>query len=260
MSSPFPGMNPYLENPTTWSDVHNRLINSLANSLSKKLRPKYYIAVEERIYQTSEEESTLIGIPDDLVVQTETNKSINSNLGVANLTTKPITVKVPLTFAQKEAYLEVKEVTTRQVITTIELLSPKNKAAGEGRRKYEAKRQKIFASLTNLVEIDLLRKGNYLPFYGAEIVSDYRILISRSNTRPDAELYAFNLPEKIPSFPLPLRSEDVEPVVELSQLIDEVYELGSFDLRIDYSRPPVPNFSPEYSVWANDLLEKQGLR
>ncbi|MBZ8178770.1 DUF4058 family protein [Oscillatoria salina] len=260
MPSPFPGMNPYLENPATWSDVHNRLINNLANSLSSKLRPKYYIAVEERIYETSGEESTLIGISDDLVIQTQTNKSINSNLAVVNPTTKPITVKVPLTLTQKEAYLEIREVATRQVITTIEILSPKNKASGEGRQKYETKRQKIFASLTNLVEIDLLRQGRYLPFYGTEVASDYRILISRSNTRPNADLYAFNLPEKIPSFPLPLRSEDVEPVVELSKLVDEVYDLGSFDLRIDYSRPPVPSLSAEYSVWANDLLQKQGLR
>ncbi|KAB8319875.1 DUF4058 family protein [Tolypothrix campylonemoides VB511288] len=26
MNSPFPGMNPYLENPVFWSEVHHRLI------------------------------------------------------------------------------------------------------------------------------------------------------------------------------------------------------------------------------------------
>jgi Protein of unknown function (DUF4058) len=51
MSSPFPGMNPYLENPELWSGVHSRLIISLADILSPQLHPKYFVAVEERIYE-----------------------------------------------------------------------------------------------------------------------------------------------------------------------------------------------------------------
>lgn len=30
MPSPFPGMNPYLENPELWSQVHHRLLNAIA--------------------------------------------------------------------------------------------------------------------------------------------------------------------------------------------------------------------------------------
>ncbi|MGA9382516.1 MAG: DUF4058 family protein [Phormidium sp.] len=33
MPSPFPGMNPYLENPQLWSEVHHRLITAIANSI-----------------------------------------------------------------------------------------------------------------------------------------------------------------------------------------------------------------------------------
>lgn len=37
MPSPFPGMDPYLEHPSRWSEVHSRLINAIANSLEKCL-------------------------------------------------------------------------------------------------------------------------------------------------------------------------------------------------------------------------------
>ncbi|MEB3213342.1 MAG: DUF4058 family protein, partial [Leptolyngbyaceae bacterium] len=65
----------------------------------------------------------------------------------------------------KEAYLEVKEVATQAVITAIEILPPSNKR-GDGRQKYEQKRQQVLSSRTHLVEIDLLRDGLPLPAIG----------------------------------------------------------------------------------------------
>ncbi|WP_333183613.1 DUF4058 family protein [Microcoleus sp. B3-D7] len=49
----FPGMNPYLENPTLWSEVHSWLIIELARSLNPSLIPKYRAAVEKRVYMDS---------------------------------------------------------------------------------------------------------------------------------------------------------------------------------------------------------------
>ena len=57
MPSPFPGMNPYLEHPALWSKVHKRLIVALADSVAPQLRPKYIVDIEERVYQTSGEDS-----------------------------------------------------------------------------------------------------------------------------------------------------------------------------------------------------------
>ncbi|MEQ8961940.1 MAG: DUF4058 family protein, partial [Coleofasciculus sp. C2-GNP5-27] len=34
MPSPFPGMNPYLENPELWPEVHHWLITAIAESLN----------------------------------------------------------------------------------------------------------------------------------------------------------------------------------------------------------------------------------
>ncbi len=40
MGSPFPGMNPYLENPATWPNLHSRLIVVLAKTLQGRIADK----------------------------------------------------------------------------------------------------------------------------------------------------------------------------------------------------------------------------
>jgi len=99
-----------------------------------------------------------------------------------------------------------------------------------------------------------------LPFFGNNIESHYRILVCRGNSRPYADLYAFNLQDVIPSFPLPLRAGDSEPVVDLQTLLNAVYDISGYDLVIDYTREPVPPLAEPDAAWADALLREQGLR
>lgn len=260
MPSPFPGMNPYLEHPELWPGVHHLLISELVRFLSPKLRPKYRVAVEVRMYESSNENSLLVGIPDLIVKRSSTATTAITNVAVAAPTTQPTKVTVPVPEIIKEGYLEIREVGTEEVITSIEILSPANKRLGKGRQIYEKKRLQVLGSLTHLVEIDLLRAGEPLPFFGNNISSQYRILVSRGDCRPNADLYAFNLQEVIPSFPLPLRRGDTEPVIDLQALLGEIYEMASYDLVMDYSRESVPPLLESDAVWADSLLQEQGLR
>lgn len=57
MASPFPGMDPYLEYPALWSEVHNRLIVAIANDLETKLGLDYRVAIERRTYLALPEDS-----------------------------------------------------------------------------------------------------------------------------------------------------------------------------------------------------------
>lgn len=262
MRSPFPGMNPYLENPELWAEVHHWMITMIAESLVPKLRPKYRVGIEKRIYQTVENESLLVGIPDVTVERSTTPTTTEASVVavVASPPIKPINVNLPMPEEVREGYLEVREVGTGEVVTVVEVLSPKNKRAGEGRKAYLSKRQKILGSSTHLVEIDLLRGGKSMPILGNEIPADYRILVSRSNIRPKAELYPFNLQEPIPTFPLPLQRGDSEPLLDLQTLIHEVYDRAGLDLAIDYSSKPIPGLSSSHTAWMNQLLQQQGLR
>ena len=47
MPSPFPGMNPYLEQEDAWHDFHEQFIPSVATLLGAQLRPRYIVKVDE---------------------------------------------------------------------------------------------------------------------------------------------------------------------------------------------------------------------
>jgi hypothetical protein len=171
MSNPFPGANPYLEQPDYWSDFHNQLVAEIARALIPQVLPNYRVVME----------------------------------------------RIPMLLEVEQTYLEVKDATTQEVVTAIEVLSPASKT-GEGRAKYEAKRQAILGSKTHLVEIDVLRAGQPLAMEGETVQSHYKILVSRSQQRPIADLYPFNLADPIPPFPVPLRQGEAEPIIPLQDL------------------------------------------
>lgn len=131
MTLALPGMNPYLENPDIWTEVHTWLIVQLARDLNPLIKPKYRVVVEQLIYT----DSLLVGIPDVSVFQNQPSKG----QAVATSTlSKPIKVNVPMPVEVKETYLEIRQIGTGKVATVIEVLSPKNKRPGEGRNQYSA--------------------------------------------------------------------------------------------------------------------------
>ena len=255
MPSPFPGMDPYLENSELWSAVHNRLIVAIADDLVDHLSEKYRVEIEKRTYFSGDAESLLVGIPDVAVV----TGTSGSPVGTATITLpiQPQKVTVPISEEVNERYLEIREVATGTVVTVIEILSPKNKRSGEGRLAYERKRDQVLASATHLIEIDLLRGGKPFPIMG-EYMGDYRILICRGGQRPIADLYAFEIRQPIPSVPIPLLSGEAEPILELQKLLNYVYERGRYYLAINYTQPPQPRLAEEDAQWSKTLLASFG--
>ncbi|MEM6353736.1 MAG: DUF4058 family protein [Cyanobacteria bacterium P01_D01_bin.14] len=249
MPSPFPGMDPYLEASDLWQEFHSRLIVAIADDLGPQLRPKYRVAIEKRVYTP---EDLVIGRPDVIAFQTQSDPPQQTKIAIA--TKSPVTVEVPLPEAIQERYLEVREVATGQVVTVVELLSPSNKRAGQGRQQYLAKRLKILGSQTHLVELDLLRAHPPMPLSSSATPSHYRLLISRAEQRPKAMLYPFNLPEPIPAFPFPLTDSDAEPVLDLGQLLNQVYDRASYDLAMDYAQPPSPPLTEADVAWIREIL------
>ena len=56
MPSPFPGMDPYLESPVIWPDVHHELISEIRAALNPNLRPSYVARVELRVYISDDDD------------------------------------------------------------------------------------------------------------------------------------------------------------------------------------------------------------
>lgn len=257
MPSPFPGMDPYIEQPAFWSSFHSRLIMALADTLAPQLRPRYYVEVETRTYtDTPDEGEVLVGIPDAVVLSRQTALlPLAKSPGALTAQPIPQQVTLPIPTEIKERYLEVREVGSNAVITVVEVLSPKNKRPGKGRTVYQEKRQTILGSASHLVEIDLLRADPPLPMEGIVQLAHYRILVSRAVSRPQADLYAVTVREPLPCFPLPLQAANESVLVDLSAIVRGVYDRASYDLRIDYNQPPPPPpFSEEDRVWVQNLL------
>jgi hypothetical protein len=252
MKSPFPGMDPYLEHPALWPDVHNRLITALADFLSPLVAPRYYVGVESRAYVVKPEGDHFLGRPDIAVAATVYTQPTPASPMAEEAGV--LEVELPVGDEISHYYLEIREAQTHELITAIELLSPANKVDRRGRFEYLAKRDETLASLTNLIEIDLLRAGEPMPL-NKPVSSDYRILVSRGWTRRKAQLYAFGLRAPIPDFPVPLQQGEKEPLVTLNQVLHALYGRARFDLRIDYTQPPTPPLPEAYMDWVSELLE-----
>ncbi|MCA9034525.1 MAG: DUF4058 family protein [Planctomycetaceae bacterium] len=69
MQSPFPGMDPYLEAPSLWPDVHHELLSVARELLNRRLRPQYHVRVEERVYVFDENDPGRNAVIPDLEAQ-----------------------------------------------------------------------------------------------------------------------------------------------------------------------------------------------
>jgi hypothetical protein len=244
-------MDPYLEHPSLWPDVHNRLITAIADALTPKVAPRYYIGLERRTYQLQPDDIVFVGRPDVAVIARQpVFQPANMPLAETGL----VEIALPMAEEVSENYLEVREVVTGELVTIMELLSPANKLSNDGRQQYLHKRTRVLWSFTNLVELDLLRAGEPMPVVGGVPHNDYRLIVSRGWQRPKAQLYPFTVRQPIPVFPLPLRRGDEEPEVNLNEILHGLYDRARFDLRLDYTRPPVPPLTDENEAWAKEIL------
>lgn len=147
MASPFPGMDPYLEDPYLWRDVHKGLIYNIRQQINAQLPPGYAAIAEERLYveQPGTNTPDLI-LPDVTVSRThlQATSYITSNAGGATTAVRePMAVTEPetltaLPFQIHEPFITiVRGRQPHEVITIVEVLSPSNKIMGSaGRESY----------------------------------------------------------------------------------------------------------------------------
>ena len=258
MPTPFPGMDPYLEHPHLWPNVHHSLITAIRDDLSVRLRPKYFVDIEIETVIALPLDPPYRPVPDVVVVRPGDPPGGIHEAVAAYEAPGPESVELPE--ARRQGYLEIRTVADDTVVTVVELLSPFNKRAGLGRANYERKRFRILRSRAHFVEIDLLRAGQPMPMSRRGRRSDYRVLVSPCELRPSATLYAFDVNQAIPRFPIPLLAGDDAPDLDLGPILRAVYDRAGYDMRIDYRREPVPPLRLAATAWADGLLRAAGRR
>jgi hypothetical protein len=257
MPSPFPAMDPYLEQEVLWHDFHERFLPAAAAQLSAQVLPRSIVLIDEHVYlhEPAIEGRLPVERPDLAVVRgpaAEARPTVRG--GAVGVLDAPVEVRLPEADRERESFLAVCDRGSRQVITVVELLSPTNKRTGENRRRYLAQRADLLAGTAHLVEIDLLRGGPPLP------VSDrpaciYSVPVSRSDERPRAGFWPIGLRDPLPVVPIPLRRGEPDARLDLRAAIDRVYDEAGFGDFL-YEQAPDPPLGEADLGWAQGLIRK----
>jgi hypothetical protein len=226
MPSPFPGMDPYLEQDDAWHDFHERFIPLVATLLGGQLRPRYIVKIDEHIYvhELAAESRRLVGRADIALGRGSRRAARRPAPGAAAaLLEAPLTVRLPAVDRERLSYVEVRDRRSRELVTVVALLSPANKQPGPDREQYLAKRMEVLNGPVHLVEIDLLRGGPPMPAGGRPECA-YSVLVSRAERRLDAEFWPISLRERLPEIPIPVRASDPDARLDLQAVLDRIYD------------------------------------
>jgi hypothetical protein len=235
MPGPFPGMDPYLENPLRWPDLHCRFIVCLATELNAGLTPKYVACINEWTHTAEPPRMPHAYISVHLTA--DVHKDMEA--GQALRATRAVTV--------------------------ITLMSPGYKSEySPNRSAYLLMQTKICNSHAHLMEIDLLRGGAHtlaLPSKALTKVGtfDYRVCLHRAGAGEHYETWSFLLSEPLPRIPVPLKNGDADIVIDLQAIFDRCYDAAGYKWHVDYSRTPDPPLKPGAAAWARTLLEQKGI-
>jgi hypothetical protein len=263
MPSPFPGMDPYLEDH--WRDVHTSLVIYIRDALQDVMPSSLRARVEERVVlETPEGLSEEERYPDVRVVEFRPQRE-RPRQASGTAVAEPIVLAAetePLT----EPYLEIIDIGSgNKVVTILEVLSPTNKTPGLGMLGYQRKQREVCNSDTSLVEIDLLRGGQHVLAIPLKMVpreqrTPYMACVRRAWVKGVAEVYPMPLAQPLPKIKVPLRHSDADAVLDLQPLLEQCYRRGGYDGTIDYKKDPDLPFNDQEAEWANQLLRQAGLR
>lgn len=260
MPSLFPGMDPYLEGPGVFPDFHDGFITYMREALQPHLPEPYYAAIGRRAW--IEVSERYIG-PDVSVV----DSGIIPNAGGTTIATKNVTEPIVIHVPHDELVEPLIEICVgkgpdRRIVTTIELLSPSNKTPGEhGRDLYLQKQREILDSKIHLVEIDLLRAGQHTTAVPEARLRrkishfDYHVCVHRFDKFQDYLVYAFQLPQELPTVAIPLLAGEQDVSLDLQQVFTRTYNAGPYHREIDYQQdPPPPTLTAQHAKWAKEKI------
>jgi hypothetical protein len=273
--SPFPGMDPYLEDSGVFPGCHNALAAEINRYLNIALPRPYYASLESR-------QELAIGTEDNEFETRKPDVSVMADpwtmSGRGPTTTAAIEYRTEVSpsfdldfhIDPLDVYfIEIRDAHSgHELVTLIELLSPSNKPGGSDRQSYLEKRNKILHSKASLIEIDLLRRGGRVssePDYAAALASQvpptpYLVAVNRSWRRMSLPYRAYQvfpvmLRASLPVIPVPLREGEAELALDLQYLFRETYAAGPYQRgQVDYTKPPPPPFAPDELAWVRECV------
>lgn len=205
MPSPFPGMDPFLEDESLWPIFHQQMVFSLYQFLLPSLANRYNARTTQRCY----------------VAQQVLFTSIQHE-------------------EKQEQFIEIRQRSDNRLITILELVGLDNRRTKPGRQAYLEKKREARSAGASIVEIDLLMRGSPMFDLPQENLPswDQVVVVTRSTAPDRRELYTATLENRLPRFKIPLAADDRDTVLDLQTVFTACYDQGRFGQRIDYRDDP----------------------
>jgi hypothetical protein len=268
-------MDPYLEHPDYFPDLHGTLITFIKQELQGRLPEAYYAQSGQYVWLETSQRS----VEPDVNVMSERRerkptrrRTGRGGVAVAEAETgleagRPVIIAVE-TIERLEHTERFVEIYQRKdghdrLVATIEVVSPANKTPSQaGFDKYREKQREILAAQAHLIEIDLLRKGTHVTAVPREMARtaagpfDYHVSLHRFDRPNDYFLYPVWLEERLPVLAIPLLPGDPEVLLDLQSAFTLAYDAGPFRKRICYGDDPIrPRLRPDQAEWAGSILK-----
>jgi len=227
MPSPFPGMDPYLEDEALWPLFQHQLVASLYQILLPGLVDRYRARINQRTYVTEEPLFTSI-------IRQE----------------------------RQEEFIELRQRTDGRLVTLIDMPSPINKTLTQGRTAYLDTRRMARSQNASIVEIDLSLQGTPLLDYSREGLPewDFAVTVTRCTQPERYEIYTSTLAKRLPRFKVPLSPDDRDTVLDLQATFARAFDQSNFAGKIDYKLDPATKMSDTQLAWVADWLKQMRLR
>jgi len=221
MPCPFPGMDPYIERAALWGDFQHTFAVYLAAALQPLLRPRYVALLGRRTY-------------------------------VPSAGREPVKREFGVRIVQPDVL--------NRVITAIDVLSPMNKQAGQGRSVYFEERDKFLANNTKIVEIDLLREGEPTAWVSNETLEALRPLHYLVAVTYRRRIYPFCLQDPLPEIAVPLTDNDKDVTLDLQAVFTRCWNEGPYPELLRYDGPPPGTLAADELRWCEEQLCEAGFR
>jgi hypothetical protein len=246
-------MDPFIESQA-WSDFHLDFLIGVRAALVPRVEPEYVVEVQRYVFLERVDERVDF-VPDAVVASADAGWRHFAGSAVATL--PAVKNSIPMPDRKGQPFLVIQTTRGRRVVTVIELLSPWNKAPGDGVQQYLQKRVQYCQALVNMVELDLLRGGQRLPTAHALQPGDYYAFISQPRTRPNVDVYAWTLREPLPQLPIPLADEESAVPLDLQAVFAETYHRAGYRSALDYDEPVKPPLNDADEAWVAEILRSR---
>lgn len=261
MPSPFPGMDPWLEDTEVFPNLHERLTIAIQDALNAAMPAGYVAITRNRVWVDPE-----LAREPDVALYGRDRPPTELPAGAISLTGLVAIGQRRKSDPIEEPYLEILSGRGKRLVTAVEVVSLSNKRAGrEGRKSYQEKQEEYALAGVNLVEIDLLRRGPHITATPLARLRrklgsfEYHVSVVVAGDPPTYHAAGIRLADRLPRIGVPLDSGVPEVAIDLQPMLDQAYDRSRYTELFSYRDPPDPPLTPEQQAWAEGLLRAKGL-